>query len=259
MSGAARDPARFADHFSRDPASYARFRPGYPPALFGWLASLPERRERAWDCATGNGQAALPLAAHFGEVFATDGSLGQVRSARGGARVRYAVALGEAAPLRSRSVDLVTVAQALHWLEPSRFLPEAGRVLRPGGALAVWSYGVLELDEPVGTIVHRFYSETVGPYWPAERALVEDGYRAAWLPIEEVTPPPFAMESDLPLEGLTGYIRTWSAVGRFTRAHGADPVLELTETLRPLWGDPGNTWRVRWPLAIRAGRWTGIR
>ena len=66
MSGA------FQDHFSAKADAYARYRPDYPAALFAWLRSLVSERRRAWDCATGNGQAALALAEHFDEVIATE-------------------------------------------------------------------------------------------------------------------------------------------------------------------------------------------
>ncbi|MGH7559549.1 MAG: class I SAM-dependent methyltransferase [Gemmatimonadales bacterium] len=251
-----RSPA-FPDHFSRDPAAYSRFRPRYPGELFRWIAALPDRRRRAWDCGTGSGQAATPLAEHFALVVGSDGSMGQLRSAERVPHVAYCGAVGEAAPIRSGTIDLVTVAQALHWLDVPRFLTEVGRVLAPGGALAVWSYGIVEVESPIGETVLRFYSETVGPCWPMERKLVEEGYRSTALPIDEVATPPFAMEAALTLEELLGYIRTWSAVGRYLRAHGTDPVEALAAELGPLWGDRARARLVRWPLVVRAGRWRG--
>jgi SAM-dependent methyltransferase len=247
--------AGFADHFSRDPAAYAKFRPRYPETLFTWLATLPEHRRRVWDCATGSGQAAVPLSRHFELVLASDASRGQLRSAEPAPRVRYFAGLGESSPLPARSIDLVTVAQAMHWLDPARFTAEAGRVLSPGGALAVWGYGMLRVEGPVGRTMARFYTETVGPYWPPERAIVETGFRSVSLPIHEATPPPLAMEAGLTLDALAGYVRTWSAVGRYITAHARDPVAELVEEIGPLWGPPEQPRLVRWPLAIRAGRW----
>lgn len=255
MTDEAGSRAGFADHFSRDPAAYAKFRPRYPDALFGWLATLPQYRCHAWDCATGNGQAAVPLSQHFDLVFASDASRGQLGSAQRAPRVRYFAGLGESSPLRSRSIDLVTVAQAMHWLDATKFTAEAGRVLAPGGALAVWAYGRLRMDGPVGRVMTRFYTETVGPYWPPERAIVEEGFRSVSLPIHEAIPPPLAMDAELTLDGLAGYVRTWSAVGRYLTAQARDPVAELVEELGPIWGSPDKARLVRWPLAIRAGRW----
>lgn len=255
MTDQAGSRAGFADHFSRDPAAYAKFRPRYPETLFAWLATLPQHRRRAWDCATGSGQAAVPLARHFDLVLASDASRGQLRSAEPAPRVRYFAGLGELAPLRSRSIDLVTVAQAMHWLDHATFTAEAGRVLSPGGVLAVWGYGMLRMDGPVGRVMSRFYTETVGPYWPPERAIVEEGFRSVPLPIHEAIPPPLAMEAELTLEALAGYVRTWSAVGRYLTAQARDPVVDLLDDLGPIWGSPEQARLVRWPLTIRAGRW----
>jgi methylase of polypeptide subunit release factors len=72
----------FKDHFSRHAADYAKFRPRYPNELFAYLASISPSHERAWDCATGNGQAAGALAAKFHSVIATDGSAKQIENAR---------------------------------------------------------------------------------------------------------------------------------------------------------------------------------
>jgi hypothetical protein len=63
------------------------------------------------------------------------------------------------------------------------------------------------------------------------------------------------METELTLEALIGYVRTWSAVGRYLAAHGRDPVTDLAVALAPIWGTSGEGRLVRWPLAIRAGRW----
>jgi hypothetical protein len=64
--------ADFKDHFSTQSSQYQRYRPHYPPALFEWLAELTQEHTLAWDCATGNGQAAQALANHFANVLATD-------------------------------------------------------------------------------------------------------------------------------------------------------------------------------------------
>ena len=82
----------FKDHFSGHAADYANFRPNYPPELFDYLASISPGRELAWDCATGNGQAAVGLAAHFDEIIATDASAQQIENARPHLRISYRVA-----------------------------------------------------------------------------------------------------------------------------------------------------------------------
>ncbi|HEU5040829.1 MAG TPA: class I SAM-dependent methyltransferase, partial [Gemmatimonadales bacterium] len=160
----------FADHFSRISAGYAAFRPRYPEPLFDALGRAAPGRRLAWDCATGTGQAAVSLAKRFERVVATDASLRQVRDGAPHAALYYAATRGEEAAVRSGSADLVTVAQALHWLDLEPFYAEARRALVPGGLLAVWTYGRHWVDSgPVDEVLDHFYREVVGPYWPPER------------------------------------------------------------------------------------------
>lgn len=254
---APRDPAGLRTLFSRDSAAYAKFRPRYPAALFAWLATLPAARRIAWDCATGNGQAATMLAEHFGFVAGSDASRAQLRAATPARGVGYFAALGEASALAAHRVDLIAVAQAFHWLDHGRFYAEVERVAAPGAALALWAYGRLQTAPAIDAVINRFHDETVGPYWTSERRLVEEGYAGLAIPIEEAAPPPLRIEARLTLDELLGYVRTWSAVGRYVAAKGEDPVAELRPALAACWGDAETPRRIGWPLFIRAGRWRG--
>lgn len=247
----------FVDHFSRDSSSYAKFRPSYPPALFEWLATLPARRSVAWDCGTGTGQAARMLRPYFSSVVASDPSRTQLQAADRSTGAKYFAAAGEASALASGRVDLVTVAQALHWIDRERLYRELDRVTAPGGAVAIWTYGIFRSTPEIDAVIGRFYRETVGRYWPAERVHVESGYRTIDIPIAEVPAPPFSIEASLTLGELLGFIRTWSAVGRYMAALKADPVVELERELRELWTEPAARRPLVWPLAVRAGPWRG--
>jgi SAM-dependent methyltransferase len=229
----------FRDHFSSHAADYARYRPDYPGALFDFLASLSPARRRAWDCATGSGQAAAGLAARFEEVVGTDASAAQIAAAVPKPGILYRVASADASGLANGSVDLVTVAQALHWLDRDRFWPEADRVLVAGGVIAVWCYDLLRINPEVDAVVRRLSSEVVGPHWPPERALVERGYGALEFPFEEVPAPAFAMGKLWTFPDLLGYLRTWSANRRFEESTGEDPLRTVEGPLRAAWGEPG--------------------
>ncbi|PYQ63818.1 MAG: SAM-dependent methyltransferase [Acidobacteria bacterium] len=247
----------FSDHFSGVSPAYAEFRPGYPKELFDWLAGLPPRRDLAWDCGTGSGQAAVALASRFDRVIATDASAGQIAAASPHQRVDYRVASAQASGIESGSVDLVAVAQALHWFDTSAFFAEARRVLRPDGAIAAWTYGNPRVDDPrADEILWRFTTGTIGPWWPPERELVDSGYRTIDFPFAEVEAPGFEMEARWTLPELLGYIGTWSGVARFRAARGGDPdpLEELAKALDPAWGAPRSHRRIMWPLAVRAGR-----
>ena len=244
----------FKDHFSASAADYATFRPKYPAELFDFVASLADRRDGVWDCATGNGQAALPLAERFARVIATDASAEQIAHATPHPRISYSVARADESGLGDASVDLVTVAQALHWLPLDRFFAEVRRVVVPHGVLAVWCYTRPVLDGELDAIVLRYYSETCGAYWPPDRKLVDEGYRSVTIPIDEVPAPPLTIESRLSLAEFGGYVRTWSATGRLAKEIHRDPVVELEDELRAKWGRDGERRLVRWPIHVRAGR-----
>lgn len=250
--------ARSEDHFSGVAETYAAYRPGYPDALFAWLAEQVPARGLAWDVGAGSGQASIGLAAHFEHVVATDMSPDLIERAPAHPRVAYVVGQAETSGLPEGSVDLVAVAQALHWFDLDAFYAEVRRVLAPGGLFAAWSYGILHLQGPEANHVFQtFYRNSVAPYWPAERRHVESGYRTLPFPFAEVPVPPFQMVARWPLAELLGYCRSWSAVARFRRARQTDPVLELEGALRQVWGDPQQRRTISWPLSIRAGRAPG--
>ena len=245
----------FKDHFSQLAPQYAQFRPTYPPELFDYLAVLAPDRSLAWDCACGAGQASVALGERFGSVIATDASAQQIAAAHPHPHVHYQVAAAEQSGLPSGSVALVTVAQALHWFDLPRFYAEVHRVLAERGVLAVWTYGVLHLEDgQIDALLQHFYATTVGPYWPPERRLVEDGYRALPFPFTELTPPAFSMQTRWDLPHLLGYLRTWSATARYVEKVGRDPVVALAAQLEPLWSDPQTPRTISWPLALRIGR-----
>lgn len=244
----------FKDHFSRQSSSYAAYRPWYPAELYSHLAAACAQHQRAWDCATGNGQAAIGLADHFAHVVATDASVSQVRNRREHARVDYCAALAEAAPLAAGSCDLVTVAQAVHWFNFERFYAEVRRVLKPGGAIALWTYGGFGIGQDIDRRIDHFYEHVVGPFWPPERRYIEAGYRTIPFPFAELELPAIVLETTWTFDHLMNYLGTWSAVLRFRDANGTDPLPTLRAELEPLWGAPEAARKVTWPLTVRVGR-----
>src|SRR4051794_34674393 len=178
----------FKDHFSGHAADYREFRPAYPPELFTFLASVPPGRDLAWDCGTGSGQAAVPLAEHFARVFATDASAEQIANTEPHPKVEYAVAPAEACPLPDTSADLVLVAQALHWFDHDRFYAEVRRACKPGGIFAATCYYAPSVGAEVDPVL-RQWEEFIRPHWTPERVWVDDGYRTIPFPFEELPAP----------------------------------------------------------------------
>lgn len=245
---------KFEDHFSERAAEYARHRPRYPAALFAWLASAAPRREVAWDCGTGNGQAAVALAEHFQRVIATDASADQLRQAEPHDRVEYRVERAEDIGLAPGTVDLITVAAAAHWFDHAVFHDAVRRVAGSGGVVAAWTYHMPIIEPKVDAVLVRYYEEVVGSYWPPGFEHVASHYRTLPFPFDEVPAPAFEMEAEWDLARLSGFVSSWSASQRYWQQHHRDPVDAVRTELEAAWGEPARTRIIRWPLYLRVGR-----
>lgn len=244
----------FKDHFSGHAGDYANFRPTYPAALFQWLSDHSPDTKLAWDCATGNGQAARALAGHFDRVIATDASREQVEQAVEHPRIRFRVEPAEHSSLEPGSVDLVTVAQAYHWFDHDAFHDEVRRVLKPGGLLAAWTYTLAIISPAVDELVFELYEKVLGDYWPPERAYIDRNYQDFILPWNDIQPPGFSMTAHWSVEGLIGYLGTWSALRRYISDTGRNPMEKFGPALTDAWGPADRTRQVKWPLVVRACR-----
>lgn len=244
----------FRDHFSNHSDDYARFRPGYPEELYDFLTSLLPDSGTAWDCATGNGQAAVSLARRLRFVVATDASHRQLACAHRDPKVGYVGALADATPLRDASIDLVTVALALHWFDLDGFYDEVRRVVNPGGVLACWTYHVQRVDAKVDAVVRRLYSDVLGDYWAPEIRHVETGYQSLAFPFEEIPSPPFRVAERWDLARLAEFVGTWSASRRYFEATGRKAVDEVWDELAEAWGESRETREIVWDLHLRVGR-----
>jgi len=248
---ASSDPP-FKDHFSRHSSTYAEYRPTYPGSLFSFLADCCGQRELAWDCATGNGQAARALTPFFEKVIATDASQAQLEAAEGGPEIDYRIAPAEKSGLDAESIDLITVAQALHWFDIPGFFDETQRVLAPGGVLAAWCYERCQIDSGCDELINELSENIVGPYWPPERKLVDEGYESIELPMPAISSPEFVMKANWNVDAMLGYLLTWSSSQRYLKDRGSSPVKLIEGRLRSFWGDDHR--EVIWPLHLKIGR-----
>ena len=244
----------FQDYFSRQATGYAKHRPQYPSALFEYLASLVASRERAWDCATGNGQAALGLTPFFQTIIATDASEQQIHNATPHEKISYVVAQSERSPIASHLIDVVTIAQAMHWLDFGRFYAEMNRVVRMGGVIAAWCYGWTQIEPKIDDVIRAYQNEIVGSCWPPERRYVDEEYATIPFPFEEIHPPTFVVEKRWNMHDLIGYLETWSSTRRFIERNNENPVGRVIHHLENAWGEPTQQKLVRWKLSLRVGR-----
>ena len=244
----------FEDHFSKIATDYLRYRPRYPAALFDWLASVAPGRDLAWDCGTGNGQAANELARHFEHVIATDASAEQIALAAPHERIEYRVLRTEDVRLPPSSVDLVTVAAAIHWFEIESFHASVKRFLRPDGVVALWTYHLPVIEPAIDRVVIDDYGRVVNAYWPERFHYVRERYRTLPFPFDEIEAPPFEIVMTWDLEHLMGFMASWSSAQRYQQERGESPVAQVAEELRRAWGDPAREREIRWPIFLRAGR-----
>lgn len=241
------------NHFISGSDEYAVYRPVYPRELVDELVRISPGNRLALDCACGTGQLSVLLAERFEEVVAIDSSPSQIAHAPLCPRVRYRVASADQSGLPPASADLVTVAQAAHWLNLEKFYEEARRVMRSQGVLALITYGILHVDDPeIGRLVQEFYGQ-ISPWWPPERRHVEDGYSSLPFPFSERLLPELEMKATWDLAGLVGYLRTWSAVRAAQTSTGEELVTRFEERLRFAWGTSDVCRLITWPLTVRAG------
>lgn len=241
-------------HFSGHSREYAEYRPSYPPALVDQLARLVPQSGTVWEAGCGSGQLSLPLASRFARVIATDVSAEQIAQAPAHPAIEYRLASAESSGLPDGTIDLSIAAQAAHWFDLAGYYGEVRRVSKPDAIVALITYGMTRIDDPIDRIVHRFYSETVGPYWSPERRHVEDGYRSLPFPFEEIEMPSLEMEAEWGPEELAGYVETWSATRALLRAEGPEKIAAFREALREAWSAGPAIRKVRWPVSSRVGR-----
>ena len=239
--------------FSPLAAEYAASRPAYPPGLFEWLAHESPGVDVAWDVATGNGQAAIGLAAHFASVIATDVSARQIENATPHPRVLYRIAPAEESGLAAGSIDLVAVAAAIHWFDLPRFYREVQRVLRGGGVLAAWTYHAARVESPLQDVLEPFYRDVVGPYFAPGARMVDARYEGLGMPGEALQPPALWISVRWTADQVLRYVRTWSGVHAYRAANGRDPVLAIEEAVRSALGGAAPA-TLRFPLYVRAAR-----
>lgn len=242
------------DHFSAFASTYATFRPTYPPELFEHLAAQSPSTDHAWDCATGNGQAAVSLATHFDHVTATDVGANMIKHSIPHSRVTYQQGSAEDPPLADDSIDLITVAQALHWFDRPTFWTTCRRVLKTNGILAYWGYLLPKISPAIDPIVDHYHENTVGDYWPPDREPLLNLYADLSPPADRISTQDFTMTAHWNVDLLIGMLDSWSATHRARAQTRQDPLAPTATRLRAVWPNDNLPLRVEWPLKLHAYR-----
>ncbi len=225
----------FKDNFSKQASLYAKFRPVYPDELFTYLSSLCAKHNLAWDCGTGNGQCAIQLTNYFENVFASDPSVEQIENAFLNNKITFKVEKAEQSSLESNTVDLIVVAQALHWFEHKLFFDEAKRVLKKDGIMAIVSYVNPVVSPEIDALTDKLHDEILLDFWQEENKIIFNQYREINFPFEEIAAPEFKIVKQLSLAEFLGHLRTWSAVQRFIDKNNFNPIDTIEAALNSHW------------------------
>lgn len=244
----------FKDHFSIQSEIYAKYRPTYPTALFDYLESVVPETGIVWDCAAGSGQCAAGLKTKFPRIIATDASQSQIVHATYDEKISYLVSTAEKAAIRSNSVDLITVAQSLHWFRFEEFYSEVRRILKPDGVLAAWCYTICQVTPQIDKTIFEFYYDLLGPYWDSARFHVDGGYASIPFPFVEIETLDLIMQSHWDFLEFVGYISTWSAVQKYKQQRKHNPITMIYDRLLRLWGHEETPRKITWPIHLRVGR-----
>ena len=242
------------DNFSTQADIYAKYRPQYPPELYRFITNLVKNYHLAWDCATGNGQVATSLAPFFDNVIATDASQSQLAQAKPLFNIEYRMAKAEVSGLSSHSVDLITVAQAIHWFDFEPFFAEVRRVAHNDTVIAVWGYGLLKISPELDGILQYLYADILGSYWDIERKHLDVAYQTIPFPFKTIETPQFNIRLQWNLTQLIGYLKTWSSVQKFIAAKGYNPLTEIADDLEKTWGNAQMQQEIDWDIYLKVGK-----
>ncbi|HKP32702.1 MAG TPA: class I SAM-dependent methyltransferase [Chitinophagaceae bacterium] len=243
------------DLFSSHASDYALYRPSYPPELIEYIASLCKNHDIALDCATGNGQAAVLLSKHFKQVIGTDLSKDQIAVAKQLPNISYRVSPAESTPFSDNTFDLITIAQAYHWVKHDEFAKEIKRIGKPGAIIAVWGYNLFKSSNgQVTKLIDDFYYNVTDPYWEPERKFIESNYETAPFEFAEIKPEKkFRMIVHWSADQVEGYLNTWSAIKKFIKINNYNPISELMQNVRKAWGNNEKI-EFEFPLPLRIGK-----
>ncbi|GAB4129086.1 MAG: class I SAM-dependent methyltransferase [Raineya sp.] len=241
------------DYFSEQSDSYAQFRPSYPEEFFTYLDQLLPTKNNAWDCGTGNGQVAIRLAKMFENVFATDISQAQINNAFQAKNIHYSLQTAEKTNFTEQIFDLIVAAQAVHWFDFERFYAEVRRTAKKNALLVLIGYGRVQILEPIDKIIDNFYFNVLGQYWDKERKYIDEHYQTIPFPFEELQTPTFTHTYTWSLEHLIGYLGTWSAVKKFRKQKGYNPLKQLRTQIEEIF-DTQKSFEVHFPILLRIGR-----
>ncbi|VVB06478.1 unnamed protein product [Arabis nemorensis] len=246
---------------------YLNARPKYPTEWYRVLAGRTTDHKVAWDVGTGNGQAAIGVAKYYQKVVATDINEKQIDLAKPHPKVTYihtpssmsdddlVAKLGG-----ENSIDLIVVAQSLHYFDLKRFYHIAKRVLRKqGGVIAAWVYNDLMVTPKVDSIMKRLVDSTI-PYRTETMNLAFDGYKKLEFPFKDIRlgtqgrPKALHIPHKLSLDGYLGFFKSWQPLVK-AKEQGVELLTPpIINEFKEAWGDQNQVKDVSYKAYMLAGK-----
>ena len=219
---------------------YAKFRPTYPSRAKELIAEFVNRNggsfQKMVDVACGSGQSTFYMANLFSKVIGVDISQAQVNQAQAKSKqfkydnVEFSVGSAEDLPFEDSSVDVVTCAAALHWLDEKKFYSEADRILKSKGVMAAYGYGYVEPEhEKCRATVTQFYQGTLKGYWADRLKYAENCFKDFRLPYANSERYYFFSDVELTLPDFIGYVSSLSGYCNYCKHHPGSTVLHQLE------------------------------
>lgn len=239
--------------FAKQADLYAKYRPHYPKDMYSFILEHVPQRHAAWDAATGSGQVAGMLAQYFEQVYANDISKEQLSYAPQESNIHYKNTPAEKSGFQSNTFNLITIAQAIHWLDFDQFYNEVRRTAKTNAVLAVIGYGMIRISPLLNPIIDSLYEEAFQQYFNENRTYLDQHYKTIPFPFEEIPSPTFEIAYEWSLDKLSGYFNSWSAIQKIKSEHGHNPTDETISKLKAKLSEP-NAIPVSFPVFLRLAR-----
>ncbi|KAK5577461.1 hypothetical protein RB653_002402 [Dictyostelium firmibasis] len=226
----------FKDEFGKFSKNYSSFRPLYPDSLYQLIEESVdlEHRELVIDVGCGSGQNSIKLPKIFKKVLAFDPSEGQILSALKHNQVEYKVGSAEKIDVPDNSADAISAATCLHWFNLPLFFKEAERILKSGGYLVVFTYGLHEIsnNEEAARVQNELYDVTIGPEYRNEtvHALVKSGYRDIAFPFKDTKRTSLKFKTKVSITSLIGHYSSMSPYSNYVKTN-PDPLPQVKEKI----------------------------
>lgn len=224
-------------------AHYDNARPSYPQSFYEELMAYHSgKTDLAVDIGCGTGLVTFELAKYFTDVIGTDPSITMIKQCktRPSANIDFKVGSAEALPdIAANSIDMITGAECIHWVDHAKFYKESWRILKPGGTLAYWFYkDPIIIGFPKANALYDKYcygDDYMGPFWQqpgrnflrtfmkeveVPQLLFDNVTTQEYLVEDFPQKTPLSIKMTVTVDWWESYIKSWSAYHSWMKENG---------------------------------------